>query len=259
MNTALIGYSGFVGSNIALQSQFTHFFNSKNIDDIRGEEFDLVVCAGVPAVKWWANQNPEEDLKVINTLADIFRSIQTQRFVLISTVDVYPNPFDVDENTLIDVKSVAPYGRHRLMLEHKLQDAFDRFHAIRLPGLFGKGLKKNVLYDLISHNILDKINPESEFQWYPLSRIWLDIQVVIENNLKITNFAVEPLRSSAIIEQFFQELDIGSEPFPLAKYDVQTVHAGHFGCSNEHYIMTSEQILAEMALWLKNPEIYNAR
>jgi hypothetical protein len=37
MATALIGYTGFIGSNLARQFDFDDFYNSKNIDDIAGK------------------------------------------------------------------------------------------------------------------------------------------------------------------------------------------------------------------------------
>ena len=59
--TALIGHTGFVGSNLASQHGYTDCFNSRNIGEIAGRCYDTVVCAGVQAVKYWANQHPEED------------------------------------------------------------------------------------------------------------------------------------------------------------------------------------------------------
>lgn len=47
---ALIGHTGFVGSNLREQHEFDVFFNSRNIEEIKGGEFDLLVCAGVNAV-----------------------------------------------------------------------------------------------------------------------------------------------------------------------------------------------------------------
>lgn len=49
--TALVGYTGkfkfpyqgFVGQNLAQQYSFSHFYNSKNLEEIRGKSFDLVI------------------------------------------------------------------------------------------------------------------------------------------------------------------------------------------------------------------------
>lgn len=255
MSRALIGYTGFVGSNIMQQASFDEFYNSKNIQDIKGKSFDLVVCAGVPAVKWWANQNPDEDLEIITELIETLRSLNAKQFVLISTVDVYPSPAGVIEDTNIELNAVSPYGKHRLFLERELQNNFKSIHIIRLPGLFGKGLKKNILFDMICGNILEKINLESSFQWYPLSRIWQDIQIAIKHDLNLVNLAVEPVESCEIKDRFFSNLTVGSDPFPKVKYDMHTEFAKQFGSAVDGYMMSSEQVLDEMAIWLKKPEV----
>src|SRR5471032_508614 len=58
MNDALIGYSGFVGGNLARHHRFAARFNSTNIGELRGQSFRRIVHAGTPAIKWWANEHP---------------------------------------------------------------------------------------------------------------------------------------------------------------------------------------------------------
>ena len=58
MKIALIGYTGFVGSNLLSQYDFTDRYNSKNIQDIHGKDYDLCICAGGRAPKWIANESP---------------------------------------------------------------------------------------------------------------------------------------------------------------------------------------------------------
>ena len=50
-SNALIGYTGFVGTALARQHDFDAFYNSKNIETIKGEHFNLVVCAGAYGLK----------------------------------------------------------------------------------------------------------------------------------------------------------------------------------------------------------------
>ena len=68
MSRALIGHTGFVGGNLRAQTDFTDFYNSKNIDSIAGRSFELVVCAGAPAAKWIANREPEQDRAALQRL-----------------------------------------------------------------------------------------------------------------------------------------------------------------------------------------------
>ncbi|MCX7123506.1 MAG: NAD(P)-dependent oxidoreductase [Gammaproteobacteria bacterium] len=150
MMSALIGYSGFVGSNLLEQKDFDFLYNSKNIGDIRNKHFDLVVCAGVSATKWLANQNPEEDLLKIQGLIDHLQSVTAENFVLISTVDVYDFVDGVTENTLPNPALQEAYGKNRYFFEQWVSGHFKNYTILRLPGLFGPHLKKNFIYDMIN-------------------------------------------------------------------------------------------------------------
>ena len=74
-SSALIGYTGFVGSSILSQQSFDYLYNSKNIEDIQSKHFDLVVCAGAPGTKWLANKEPETDLATIQRLINNLSTI----------------------------------------------------------------------------------------------------------------------------------------------------------------------------------------
>ena len=144
----LVGYTGFVGSNLAHSGEFDEFYHSKNIKDAYGKNPDLLVYAGVPAQKFMANKFPQEDLETINQAIENIKNINPKRLVLISTIDVYGQPFDVDEDT--DNKwSEEPYGKNRKVLEDWVKENIKNYHIIRLPGLFGANLKKNFIYDYI--------------------------------------------------------------------------------------------------------------
>src|SRR6266851_9769461 len=97
MRTALIGSTGFIGGNLARQFPFDECYHSKNISSIRGQEFELLVCGGVSAVKWQANRNPEEDRARIDSLLGDLKAVRASRVVVLSTVYVYPLTRDVNE------------------------------------------------------------------------------------------------------------------------------------------------------------------
>ncbi|MGZ6141955.1 MAG: NAD-dependent epimerase/dehydratase family protein, partial [Myxococcales bacterium] len=184
MTAALIGYTGFTGANLAAQAQFEHKYNSRNIEQIRGGAFDLVVCAGASAAKWKANNEPEEDRAAIQRLIEPLREVRAEKFVLISTVDVYPRPAEVDEDAPIDPAAATAYGRHRLELE---QFCRERFAAtvLRLPLLFGPGLKKNVLFDLMLDHQVQNLHPDGVFQYYGVAHLWRDIHIALERGLAL--------------------------------------------------------------------------
>jgi nucleoside-diphosphate-sugar epimerase len=251
MRAALIGYTGFVGNNLKQQHNFTDFYNSKNFNEMRGQEYDLVVCAGVSAVKWQANKEPVKDLEAIKALQDVLSTIGSKKFILISTIDVYPVTHDKDET--FDCGSIEnhAYGKHRLAFEKFCESNFEDNIIIRLPGLFGDGLKKNVIYDFLNDNCLEMINENSSFQYYYLKNLWADIQVAVENNIRLLNLFTEPLKTQEIYKLFFPLKKIGHEQVPEAHYDLHTKYAGYWN-NKGNYIYTKEQVMSQLKEFIES-------
>ena len=225
MPSALIGYTGFVGSNLLRQTHFDDLYNSKNIEDIRGKEYDLVVCAAPRADKWWANANPEKDFSAIHSM--FFRgieSVQAKRFIHISTIDVYSNPVGVDEDSVAGAEGVSPYGKNRYWLEGLIRVRFPHAQIIRLPGLFGPGLKKNLIYDLIHGDYRFLPQPESTFQFYNVNNLWRDIS---QNTHLLVNFATWPKRADVIASMVRFPVGQKSDQ-PEVHYDVRTKYGGPY-------------------------------
>lgn len=250
MSNAIIGHTGFVGGNLVDQFHFEELYNSKNIESIAGREFNLLVCAGVPAVKWFANKEPVTDLKNINWLGDCICKASARKVILISTIDVYPSPVQVNEDTAIDLSQLHPYGKHRLELESFIKNNFNTT-IIRLPGLFGYGLKKNIIYDFIHNNMIDKIHKDSIFQFYNLDHLWSDIEVCLKHDLKLVNFATEPTSVQEVAREAFG-FDFTKElNNPPAQYDFRTKYSIIFN-SSTNYLYTKNQILQELKQFVEN-------
>ena len=62
---ALVGYTGFVGSNIYEHGTFDKVYNSKNIEEAYGLNQDLLIYAGMRAEKYLANNAPEKDMELV--------------------------------------------------------------------------------------------------------------------------------------------------------------------------------------------------
>ena len=146
----LVGYTGFVGSNIHSAGQFEAVFNSKNIVEAYGTNPDLLIYAGLRAEKYLANEMPEKDMEqILQAEENIFR-IHPKKLVLISTIDVFNMPRNIDENSKIDTENLHAYGYNRYKLELWARENYPDALIIRLPGLFGKNIKKNFIYDYIN-------------------------------------------------------------------------------------------------------------
>jgi nucleoside-diphosphate-sugar epimerase len=244
MTTALIGYTGFVGSTLARSATFDGLFNSTNIESIAGHSFDLVVCAGARAEKWRINADPDSDTLALQRLTTALTAVRARQMVLISTVDVYPVPVGVDEDSWIDAAAGTAYGRHRFALEHFITTHFDAL-VIRLPGLFGPGLKKNIIFDLVHDHMLERLNAESRFQFYDVTQLWLHVQRARAFGLRLLNLATEPLSVSRIASEVFGRTLPAPASGPAVEYDMRSRNAHLFGGSNG-YVQDADHVLRDL-------------
>ena len=148
---SLVGYTGFVGSNLAASADFDGLYNSKNIEQAFGTQPDVLYYSGVPAAKFIANKYPDQDLEIIKNAVENIRKIAPKKLVLISTVDVYKAPNGKDEDAPMKTEGLEAYGANRLYLEQRVKEIFPDYHIVRLPGLYGKNIKKNFIYDYINY------------------------------------------------------------------------------------------------------------
>jgi nucleoside-diphosphate-sugar epimerase len=243
MTAALIGHTGFVGSNLRDQYHFDALFHSANIADIAGRHFDLLVCAGAPAAKWKANQDPAADRACLGRLWRALAQASAREVILISTVDVYGSPEGADEG--VAPQGATPYGQHRLELEEFIAAHF-RSLVVRLPALFGPGLKKNAIYDLLNDNQVDRIDSRAAFQFYDVRRLWDDVAVARRAGLALVHFATEPTAMAEVAWTAFGRHFHNELPGRPAHYDFRTRHAGLFGHSGG-YLRTRAEVLAGLA------------
>jgi len=239
IKNALIGHSGFIGNNIKQQMNFTSFYNSKNIFEIKNEEFDLLISCGNSSLKWKANINPIEDQNNIESFIDNIKTIKVKKFVLISTIDVYKNPYNVDENTEADSDDNIPYGKNRLLLEKFIQSNFTNYLIIRLPIVYGNSFKKNLIFDALNNNNIEKINGNTEVQIYNVKNIVSDINKFIKQDLKIVNLATQPF----VVKDLFKDVfDIQLTNFDnnYYKYNMTTIH------NDKKYFYDKNALLKEL-------------
>lgn len=148
--TGLIGATGFVGGALLRQTTFDACFNSRNVDEIEGQSFSTLVCAAAPGSMIEANTAPERDRAQIHGLIDRLSKVHAQRFILVSSIAVLSDfAGNHVESTHAFQQSLA-YGRHRRELEAFVESHFASHLVVRLPALFGRGLRKNFIFDLMN-------------------------------------------------------------------------------------------------------------
>ncbi|MEY8390565.1 NAD(P)-dependent oxidoreductase [Lachnospiraceae bacterium] len=304
---ALVGYTGFVGSNIYREGAFDAVYNSKNIKEAFGTKPELLVYAGLPAEKYLANHAPEKDMEVILQAEENIRSIAPRKLVLISTIDVFKTPRNVDERTEIDTQDLHAYGYNRYQLEKWVREYDKDALIIRLPGLFGKNIKKNFIYDYINvipfmlkqekmaelserdadlkryyqlqdngfykvseldgddkellkekfrtlgFSALNFTDSRSVYQFYPLNRLWKDINTALENNIKLWHPATEPVSAGELYEYLTGQKFVNELSAKPADYDYHTIWDRTFGGAHG-YMMTKEKILEEIRRFVAEEE-----
>lgn len=244
----LIGDTGLIGKTLQKNLQFDFKFNSKNLSLFNDFEYKnaTLYLSCLPATKWMVNKNISTDIININKIIDTISNQRFDRVILFSTIDVYTDtPPMSDEDSPIHVKSLS-YGTNRYLFELLVKEfvTTDDLKIFRLPALFSKDIKKNVLYDLIHNNNVDQINRNSAFQWYNLDNLTRDVESLITNynDKTLFNLFTEPLETNDIISLFPHYKNITFSSPVKSEYNYKTIH------SESGYIMTKEQVLNEIKI-----------
>ena len=244
MRVAIVGSSGLIGSQLCEMYPEAKKFNSKNIHEVRNSNFDLLFLSTLPAEKWKANLFPQEDAEVVRTVSEHLASVSSERTLLVSTVDVFGSPVGVYESHFPIESEASGYGKNRLKFEKFVNSQFGRTWTVRLPGLVGARIKKNVLYDLKSKSICT-LPINSQFQFYPLSRLAEDLVSFLENDPGFLHLVAEPILLSEIADRFgFSQTLFGGPLLDAPKYDVRSSKVALWGKAGDFQVSKDESIEA---------------
>ncbi|MDP4118451.1 MAG: NAD-dependent epimerase/dehydratase family protein [Bacillota bacterium] len=206
----LVGCTGFVGTNLSANHSFDGLFNSKNIKEAYGGNPDLLVYSGVPAEMFLANKDPEADMQIIYNAIENIKQINPKRMVLISTIAVYQQPKEIDEDTKIDIKGLFAYGANRRFLEQWVEDNFTDYLIVRLPALYGLNLKKNFIYDYI--NLIPAMLTDSKFQELSKLNGLINDYYILQSNGFWKCRELEPTEK-AILKKYFIKIGFSALNF----------------------------------------------
>lgn len=245
---ALIGWTGFVGGALDARVRPIARFRSTDIDQLPSAEVDEIVCAGAPAEKWKANADPEGDRARLQGLMDALAASRARSCTLISTVDVFADSRGADESTPADTGQEQAYGRNRALLEEFVQERFEDALVVRLPGMFGPGLKKNLVFDLINQPEARFAHEDSTFQFYDVRDLWGHILLARDAGLRVVNLATEPVSSARVARECFG-VDYRCDDRPEVAYDLRTAHGPELAGREGPYLADADEVLAGIRTW----------
>ena len=217
----LVGSTGFVGGNLMAKHKFTAVCHSSDVAVQYGTRPDLCVYAGVPAAMFLANADPEADLTVMRAARENLQKIAPKELVLISSIAVYADSRGKNEDEEPDTEGLSAYGRNRLQLERWVREDFSDALIVRLPALYGQGLKKNFLYDLrtITPSML---KPEKYDELAQKSALVRDSYTLADNGFYKLNGTVD----AAALRAFFAANDFNALAFTDSRSRYQFYNLG---------------------------------
>lgn len=207
MNTAVLGYTGFVGSNIVKQLNYNcDCYNTSNFELIKGRKYERVYCACIPGTKWIANKEPVKDLVNIAKIISVLDTIECEHFYLVSSQDCNST---LESDEIYTETPPTIYGLHRLQFEWFIKCRFPFARIMRIGCLFGDGLKKNIIYDLINNRIDHPIS-NTTYQLYCIDNILTDFEFMDSNNVSIMNRFSNPVWVSEIAGILNKDIDFNA-------------------------------------------------
>lgn len=151
----IIGSKGFLGSALSKVSiEYDHKIveiSRDNYPKHKTEKFDIIINAATPSKKYWASQNPFSDFMATVTLtADLIYNWNYKKLIQISSMSVNEDG------------TKHPYAINKKAAE--IITSYKNPLIVRLSNLYGDGLRKGPLYDLLNSNKL-YVDIKSEYSF----------------------------------------------------------------------------------------------
>ena len=227
MKIGVLGYTGFVGNAIykllqeikgyvilGINSHTTYFSDEK--------EFDVVInCAGFSR-KYEANQNPNKMWCIEYSILERIISLKYKSLVHISSIEA-------------ELK-LDTYGIIKNQMENHILSKCQQVTILRLGGLIGEGLKKNIIFDLINDRPLF-VTANSLYNYISTNEVANIILYLINNpNKDIINIgASESILVSDIVQLLKKNVIYGSKK-EIYLIDISKLNSFYKVKTSEKYI-----------------------
>ncbi len=179
MKICIIGHTGFVGQtvyNYLSTIYHTCGINTKTTK-IPKDHFDITInCAG-NAKKYLSEKEPQKDILINAKIFNTILQLKTKKLIHISSISAT----DLPNNN---------YTISKLITEEYSKLYFSNSIILRLGGIIGPNLKKNVVFDIINNKKLF-VTFNSTYNYISTNAIAKIIEKIIKLNIqnKIINIA----------------------------------------------------------------------
>ena len=162
---AVVGAGGFVGSAIvralSRQKYKVYEITRDNCQDYKSLQYDILINTAMPSKRFWALNNRMEDAKAtIVKTAELLYEWNYDKFIQISSMSAR-------------LQLDAPYGVHKRSAEVLVENSKNSL-IIRLGALYGNGLNKSALFDMVNHkHMYVDINSEYNYVDIDVAAKWI--------------------------------------------------------------------------------------
>lgn len=173
---AVIGSNGYVGSTLCKelmrdQSHTVVGVTRENYEEMKMQEYDIIINCAMPSGRFWAKNHPEEDfVETVKKTENLLKEWKYKKFIQISTVSA---------RTQLD----TIYGKNKAAAEALCN--FGNNLIVRLGAIYSADTKKGALADMLAGKKV-YVSGESKYSFIDL--------------LFCARWIVENLDKSGIIE-----------------------------------------------------------
>lgn len=106
------------------------------------------------------------------------------------------------------------------------------------------------IFESLNFSALNFKDSRGVYQFYPLSRLWSDIEIALENDLRILHLATEPVQVGELYTYLTGKNFVNEISATPAHYDYHTKFAKLFG-GKTNYILDKNSVMKSVAEFVK--------
>lgn len=171
MKICVVGHTGFVGQavyNNLLNKHEVFKLNTKT--NIPTQEFDITInCAG-NSKKYLAQTYPFQVNLIENNVINSILKLKTKKIIHISSIEA--------SSSLNNNYAISKLNTEKAIISH-----FPEAIILRLGGLVGPNLRKNVVFDIVNNKKLF-VTLDSTYNYISSQEVARIIEVIIDKNIK---------------------------------------------------------------------------